>query len=46
MSKMSEVESKFKEENEIIKDLFNLNDDKAQIQHLKEFFPNIYQEFK
>ena len=33
---MSAIESKLKEENEFIKELFNSNGDEAQLKHLKE----------
>ena len=37
---MSEIESKLKEENEFIKELFNFNEGEAQLKHLKEKITN------
>ena len=43
---MSDIESKLKEENEFIKELFNSNGDEAQLQHLKEVIQNFIKQSK
>ena len=37
---MSSFESKLKKENEIMKELFNFNGDKTELEHLKKVFTN------
>ena len=37
---MSEIESKLKEDNEFIKELFNFNRDETQLRYIKEIFTN------
>ena len=43
---MSNIELKLKEENEILKELFNLNEDESKLKHLKEIFPNFVRNSK